>query len=85
MLSCPTPTLSICLYRDLPCDPAKLVPITITATLPNAIAARIDLPADSVKELIAHAKANPGRVTYASPGSGTTSHLAPEFSAADGV
>jgi tripartite-type tricarboxylate transporter receptor subunit TctC len=37
-------TLSIGLYKDLPYDPAKFVPITITATLPNAIAARIDLP-----------------------------------------
>jgi len=40
------PTLSIGLYKDLPCDPAKFVPITIYAALPAAIAARIDLPAN---------------------------------------
>ena len=81
LLSCPTPTLSInqSLYKELPYDPAKFVPITIYATLPNAIAARIDLPANSVQELIAYAKANPGKVTYASQGSGTTSHLAAEM------
>ena len=57
LLSCPTPTLSInqSLYKDLPYDPAKFVPITVYATLPNAIAARIDLPANSVKELVAYA------------------------------
>jgi tripartite-type tricarboxylate transporter receptor subunit TctC len=81
LLACPTPTLAINqnLYKDLPFDPAKFVPITLYATLPNAIAARIDLPANSVKELIAYAKANPGKVTYASQGSGTTSHLAAEM------
>lgn len=36
-------TLSISLYRDLPYDPAKFVPITIYATLPNAIAGRVDI------------------------------------------
>ena len=51
LLACPTPTLAInqSLYKDLPFDPAKFVPITVYATLPNAIAARIDLPANSVK------------------------------------
>ena len=43
LLSCPTPTLSISLYKDLPYDPAKFVPITVYATLPNAIAGRVDI------------------------------------------
>ena len=45
LLSCPMPTLLInqSLYKDLPYDPAKFVPITITATLPNAIAGRVDI------------------------------------------
>lgn len=81
LLACPTPTLSINhnLYKQLPYDPTKFVPITILATLPNAITARIDLPANSVKELIAYAKANPGKVTYASQGSGTTSDLSAQM------
>ena len=81
LLSCPTPTLSINhnLYRQLTYDPTKFVPITVLATVPNVIVAKIDLPAHTVKELIAYAKANPGKVTYASQGSGTTSHLSAQM------
>ncbi|MEJ7686993.1 MAG: tripartite tricarboxylate transporter substrate-binding protein [Variovorax sp.] len=63
------------LYRQLSFDPTRLVPIIMLASVPNVITARPDLPADNVKELIAYAKANPGKVTYASQGNGSTSHL----------
>ena len=67
------------LYKTMPYDWTKFVPITVLALVPNAISARIDPPANSVKELIAYAKANPGKVTYASQGNGSTSHLSAQM------
>lgn len=63
------------LYAKLAFDPAKFVPVTVMATVPNVLAARPTLEQKSVQELIAHAKANPGKVSYASQGNGSTSHL----------
>ncbi len=81
ILSSPPGPLSINhnLYKNLNYDPAKFVPVTVLALVPNVISARIDLPANSVKELIAHAKANPGKVIYASQGNGSTSHLSAQM------
>ncbi len=67
------------LYKTLPYDWAKFVPITVLAVVPNVITARKDLPANSTQELIAYAKANPGKVTYASQGNGSTSHLSAQM------
>jgi tripartite-type tricarboxylate transporter receptor subunit TctC len=67
------------LYKTLPYDWTKFMPIAVLAVVPNVIAARIDLPADSARELIAYAKANPGKVTYASQGNGSTSHLSAQM------
>jgi tripartite-type tricarboxylate transporter receptor subunit TctC len=67
------------LYKTMPYDWTKFVPITVLALVPNAISARIDLPANSVQQLIAYAKANPGKVTYASQGNGSTSHLSAQM------
>ena len=63
------------LYKSLSYDPARFVPITVLALVPNVVTARIELPANSIKELIAYAKANPGKINYASQGNGSTSHL----------
>lgn len=46
------------LFKSLSYDPMKFVPITVLAIVPNVVTARLDLPANSIKELIAHAKAN---------------------------
>ncbi len=67
------------LYKALPYDWSKFVPITVLALAPNVITARQDLPADTAKELIAYAKVNPGKVTYASQGNGSTSHLSAQM------
>ena len=77
LLATPPPPLTInqYLYRDLGYDPLKFTPVILLASVPNAITARPGLPANSVKELIAYAKANAGKVTYASQGNGSTSHL----------
>jgi tripartite-type tricarboxylate transporter receptor subunit TctC len=70
------------LYRTLPYDWTKFAPVTVLALVPNVITVRIDLPANSVQELIAYAKANPGKVTFASQGNGSTSHLSAQMLAA---
>jgi tripartite-type tricarboxylate transporter receptor subunit TctC len=77
ILSSPPGPLSINhnLYKQLAFDPNRFVPVTVLAIVPNVITAKLDLPANSVKELIAYAKANPGKVVYASQGNGSTSHL----------
>ncbi|MDR7094972.1 Bug family tripartite tricarboxylate transporter substrate binding protein [Hydrogenophaga laconesensis] len=77
LLASPPGPLSInqYLYKDMSFDPAKLAPIVLMAGVPNVITARANFPANSVQELIAYAKANPGKVTYGSQGNGSTSHL----------
>lgn len=67
------------LYKTLPYDWSKFVPVTILALSPNVITARKDLPADTAQAFIAWAKANPGKVTYASQGNGSTSHLSAQM------
>lgn len=72
------------LYKRLPFDATRFVPVTLLAQIPNVIATRVDLPASSVRELLAYAKANPGRVSYASQGTGSTSHLSGQMLASMG-
>ena len=63
------------LYKKLPYRPSDLMPITVIGTAPVVLDVRPDFPARTVQELIAYAKANPGKVTFASQGNGSTSHL----------
>jgi tripartite-type tricarboxylate transporter receptor subunit TctC len=63
------------LYKDPGYDPTQFAPVTLLAKIPNALVARKDLPAGNIRELLAHAKANPGKVSYASQGVGSTAHL----------
>ena len=68
------------LYTKLPYDPQKdLAPVIVTSSQPNVLAVNANLPAQSVKELIAYAKANPGKLNYASVGNGSSSHLTMEL------
>jgi tripartite-type tricarboxylate transporter receptor subunit TctC len=66
-------------FKKLPFDPDAFVPVTVLARGPFILVARPDLPVSSLKELIAYAKANPGKVTYASSGSGSPPQLAMEL------
>jgi tripartite-type tricarboxylate transporter receptor subunit TctC len=64
----------------LPYDPVRdFAPITVAAAVPLFIVAHPGFPPGTVKELIAYAKANPGKINYASGGSGVTNHLAMEM------
>jgi tripartite-type tricarboxylate transporter receptor subunit TctC len=76
MLAPPSPlTINDLLYRDLSYDPHKFLAVALLAKIPNALAVRNDLPAKTVQELIAYAKANPGKLTFGSQGVGSTAHL----------
>jgi tripartite-type tricarboxylate transporter receptor subunit TctC len=63
------------LYRDPGYEPTKFVPITMLAKIPNVLVVRNELAVSSLQELIAYAKANPGKLSYASQGVGSTAHL----------
>jgi tripartite-type tricarboxylate transporter receptor subunit TctC len=88
LLSSPAPPLVInqFLYPKLPFDPAAFVPVTVLATAPNVLVVSAKLPANNLDELIAFARANPQKLSYASPGNATTPHLTAEwFSVLTGI
>jgi tripartite-type tricarboxylate transporter receptor subunit TctC len=64
----------------LPYDPQKdLAPIALAATVPSVVVVHPSVPVKSMAELGAYLKANPGKVSYASAGNGTPSHLGMEY------
>ncbi len=64
------------LYASLPFDPEKaFAPITMVASFPNVLVVHPSLGVKTIEELIAKAKAEPGKIDFASSGVGTTSHL----------
>jgi len=68
------------LFAKLPYDPQKdLAPVIITSSQPNVLAVTASLPVHSVRELVDYAKANPGKLSYASVGNGSSSHLTMEL------
>jgi tripartite-type tricarboxylate transporter receptor subunit TctC len=68
------------LYAKLPYDPvADFAPVILFASVPNMIAVHPTLPARTVKDLIALARARPGQLNYGSSGNGSASHLATEY------
>jgi tripartite-type tricarboxylate transporter receptor subunit TctC len=70
--------------QKLPYDVQKdLAPVIITSSQPNVLAINATLPVHSVKELVAYAKANPGKLNYASVGNGSSSHLNMELFKSD--
>ena len=68
------------LYPKLPYDPARdFAPITLAASIPVVLVVNASFPASSVKELVSQARANPGRIHYASGGNGSAQHLPMEM------
>jgi len=72
--------INVSLYKNLGYDPEKdFEPITFLGTQTNVLYLHPSVPAKSVSELIAHAKANPGKLSFGSGGNGTPAHLAGEL------
>jgi tripartite-type tricarboxylate transporter receptor subunit TctC len=72
--------INVSLYKKLPFDPVKdLLPVTQAANALNVLVVHPSLPAKTVKELIAIAKARPGELSFGSSGPGATDHLAGEL------
>ena len=68
------------LYEKLTWDPVKdFAPVTLLGSIPMVVVVHPAFPAQSLKELVAQAKARPGQINYASGGFGTTNHLAVEL------
>ena len=73
-------TSNVFLYKNTPFDPIKdFAPITNAGANIICLAIHVDLPVNSVAELIAYAKANPGKLQYGSSGVGSPHHLAGEL------
>jgi tripartite-type tricarboxylate transporter receptor subunit TctC len=68
-------TINPLLYKNMAFDPTKFEPVAIMTSIANVLLVRPDFPAKTAQEFIAYAKANPGKINYASQGIGTTSHL----------
>jgi tripartite-type tricarboxylate transporter receptor subunit TctC len=72
--------INVSLYPKLPYDAIKdFAPVTLVATVPNVLEVHPAVPVKNVKELIAYAKANPGKLNFASSGNGTSIHLSGEL------
>jgi len=67
------------LYKNLPYDPGTLAPIMLAGKVPNVLLASPTLPVNTEKELIAYAKEHPGKLNFASMGTGTSGHLMSEL------
>jgi tripartite-type tricarboxylate transporter receptor subunit TctC len=80
LASQPAPlTVNVLLYKKINFEPTAFIPVAIMTAIPNTLTVRPDFPATTMQEFIAYAKANPGKLTYASQGTGTTSHLTAEL------
>jgi tripartite-type tricarboxylate transporter receptor subunit TctC len=77
----PTLAINVTLYSDkIPYNPEKdFTPITMVAKAPSVLAVHPSIPAKNLKELVAHAKSNPGKLNYASSGTGSGNHLTGEM------
>ena len=75
-----THAINAALYKKMPFDHLKdFAPLTRVAMVPNLLVAHPSRPYKTVQELIAHAKANPGKVTFGSSGNGSSIHLSGEL------
>ena len=75
-----THAINAALYRNLRFDPVKdFIPVSRMTTIAAMLIVNPQFPPTTVEELVRYAKANPGKVNFASAGNGTTSHLAGEL------
>jgi len=74
-----TVSISDYLFKALNYEPLGFEPVSVMTQIPLALVVRHDLPVANAAEFIAYAKANPGKLTYASNGVGTAGHLTAEF------
>ncbi len=73
-------SINAALYRDLRYHPVRdFAPITLAVTTPNVLVTKLEFPPRSVKDLVDYAKRNPGKISYASSGTGSSDHLASEL------
>jgi tripartite-type tricarboxylate transporter receptor subunit TctC len=73
-------TVNQFLFKDMPFDVVKdFTPVTVLATSPNVLVVHPSVPAKTFKEFVAYAKANPRKLNFSSPGSGSGAHLAGEL------
>ena len=80
MVSIGTNGINPGLYKKLSYDVNKdFVPVSLLVTVPIVIVTRVDAPYGDLAGLLAYAKANPGKLTFASAGNGGSSHLVPEM------
>lgn len=79
-------TINPLIFKDVNFDPAKFAAISLMAKVPNVLLTKNNIGASSVRDLIALAKANPGKLTYASQGVGSTAFLSAKlFEARAGI
>ena len=75
-----THSINGALYEKMPYDMVKnFTPISLIASAPNLLVVNNDVPVKTVNELIAYMKANPNKLSYASPGIGTSVHMSGEL------
>jgi tripartite-type tricarboxylate transporter receptor subunit TctC len=77
LLATPASPLAInaLVQKSMPYDPEAFTPITLIALSPTVLTARLSLPVETAQDAIRYARANPGKLNYASQGPGSTSHL----------
>ena len=79
-------TINPLIFKDVNFDPAKFAAVSVMAKVPNVLLAKNEIGANSPRELIVLAKANPGKLTYASQGVGSTAFLSAKlFEARAGI
>src|SRR5688572_33027672 len=72
--------VNVSLFSKMPYDPVKdFAPIALVLEAEGLLVVHPSVPANNVSELVAYARANPGKLTFASAGMGTASHLAGEL------
>jgi tripartite-type tricarboxylate transporter receptor subunit TctC len=73
-------SINAALFKDLRYNPVRdFAPITLAVTTPNVLITKPELKANSLKELVAFAKQNPGKLSYCSSGTGSSDHLTAEL------